>query len=365
MDRGRGTLGHRQCERVSPAARDWTNHGYGGPAHRSRDGLGRRNGARDTDRRRRQFHAQQRAAPAQTLMSGASAIVAPSSTLSADATTANVSHGTRPARARRGRRHRTGDERVDAERGERGHGHLERRRSTAFRSRTSRTRSRARSRARSSRPNSGAPGRRRAGADPRQPTRSTAPIMPLYVVDGVVINNDAYSIGLNSITGAGGGITSSQDQQVNRVADLNPEDIADIQVLKGPSAGAIYGSRGANGVVVITTKHGQAGKPALRLHAGPWHAAARAPLRHALLHVRPGGRRSEVGLRRHAHAGHVRRLQGSAADALRQPLLSYETNLSMRGGTNDAATTYFMSGTVKHDAGLSREQRRLAGSRCS
>jgi TonB-dependent SusC/RagA subfamily outer membrane receptor len=87
--------------------------------------------------------------------------------------------------------------------------------------------------------------------------------LPLYVVDGVIINNDAISIGLNSITGAGGGITSSQDQQVNRVADLNPDDIEDIQVLKGPAAGAIYGSRGANGVIVITTKHGQAGKPAL------------------------------------------------------------------------------------------------------
>ena len=113
---------------------------------------------------------------------------------------------------------------------------------------------------------------------------------------------------MNSITGAGGGITSSQDQQVNRVADLNPEDIADIQVLKGPAAGAIYGSRGANGVVVITTKHGQAGKPSFDLIQGVGTQSLEHTLRHALLHVRPGGRRGEVGLRDHAHADHVRRL---------------------------------------------------------
>jgi TonB-dependent SusC/RagA subfamily outer membrane receptor len=86
---------------------------------------------------------------------------------------------------------------------------------------------------------------------------------PLYVVDGVIVNNDAFSNGLNSVTQAGGGITSSQDQQVNRIADINPEDIENIEILKGPSAGAIYGSRGANGVVVITTKRGQAGRPTL------------------------------------------------------------------------------------------------------
>lgn len=97
---------------------------------------------------------------------------------------------------------------------------------------------------------------------------------PLYVVDGVIINNSAFSNGLNSITGAGGGgmmstmqqgagIGGGQDQQVSRVADLNPEDIQTIEVLKGPAGGAIYGSRGANGVIVITTKRGSSGKPNL------------------------------------------------------------------------------------------------------
>lgn len=71
---------------------------------------------------------------------------------------------------------------------------------------------------------------------------------PLYVVDGVFINNTS----LQTI-GTGGQITSP-------LADINPSDIESIEVLKDASATAIYGARGANGVVLITTKRGKAGK---------------------------------------------------------------------------------------------------------
>jgi len=67
---------------------------------------------------------------------------------------------------------------------------------------------------------------------------------PLYVVDGVFINNKS----LSSLD-LGGKSTSP-------LADINPSDIESIQVLKDASATAIYGSRGANGVVIITTKRG-------------------------------------------------------------------------------------------------------------
>jgi TonB-linked SusC/RagA family outer membrane protein len=177
--------------------------------------------------------------------------------------------------------------------------------------------------------------------------------LPLYVVDGVVINNDATPIGLNSITGAGGGITSSQDQQVNRVADLNPEDIADIQVLKGPAAGAIYGSRGANGVVVITTKHGQAGKPSFNLiqGLGTQTLGHTYDMRCFSFTDAVAEAKSDFGitLTPDMYAG----CKDPQQTLYGNHFLSYETNLSMRGGTNDAATTYFMSGTVNHDAGLS------------
>lgn len=83
---------------------------------------------------------------------------------------------------------------------------------------------------------------------------------PLFIVDGVIYNNDAISNGINAVTAAAaGGSASNQDNPVSRIADLNPEDIASIEILKGPSAAAIYGARASNGVVIITTKRGSAG----------------------------------------------------------------------------------------------------------
>jgi len=74
---------------------------------------------------------------------------------------------------------------------------------------------------------------------------------PLFIVDGIPVSNS--SVVGNSGSRAGG--TSEQ----SRINDLNPEDIESIQVLKGASAAALWGSRAANGVVVITTKKGKAG----------------------------------------------------------------------------------------------------------
>jgi TonB-dependent SusC/RagA subfamily outer membrane receptor len=52
-----------------------------------------------------------------------------------------------------------------------------------------------------------------------------------------------------------------QDNRTNRIADLNPNEIEDIQVLKDAAAAALYGSRATNGVVIITTKRGRSGQP--------------------------------------------------------------------------------------------------------
>ena len=72
---------------------------------------------------------------------------------------------------------------------------------------------------------------------------------PLYVIDGFPIYPD------NSAYGAGGA-----RQATNILASINPNDIQSIEVLKDASATSIYGSRGSNGVVLITTKRGKAGK---------------------------------------------------------------------------------------------------------
>ncbi len=80
---------------------------------------------------------------------------------------------------------------------------------------------------------------------------------PLIIVDGVPLNNSTVYGGGNNVTGGRAGGTSQQ----SRINDINPNDIESIQILKGASAAALWGSRAANGVIVITTKNGNAGKP--------------------------------------------------------------------------------------------------------
>ncbi|MEP7142716.1 MAG: SusC/RagA family TonB-linked outer membrane protein [Ferruginibacter sp.] len=85
---------------------------------------------------------------------------------------------------------------------------------------------------------------------------------PLYVVDGVFVDNSSTSAGLNVLTKAlkTGSPTSNQDNPSSRIADLNAADIENIEILKGASAAAIYGSKASGGVIIITTKRGKAGK---------------------------------------------------------------------------------------------------------
>ncbi len=78
---------------------------------------------------------------------------------------------------------------------------------------------------------------------------------PLYVVDGVPIDNS----GVGSAAGDGTGEYSRSDYGTG-ISDLNPDDIESMTVLKGPNAAALYGSRAGNGVILITTKKGTAGK---------------------------------------------------------------------------------------------------------
>jgi TonB-linked SusC/RagA family outer membrane protein len=81
---------------------------------------------------------------------------------------------------------------------------------------------------------------------------------PLFVVDGVAIDNSTSSIGAFGTSTAGTSASNSYNERSvpNRASDINPEDIETINVLKGGAATALYGLRGANGVIVITTKKG-------------------------------------------------------------------------------------------------------------
>ncbi|HKN59054.1 MAG TPA: TonB-dependent receptor plug domain-containing protein, partial [Gemmatimonadaceae bacterium] len=74
---------------------------------------------------------------------------------------------------------------------------------------------------------------------------------PLYIIDGVIVNNES-----GQLADLG---TRSNPQ--NRLADLNPDDIEHIEIIRGAAAAALYGSRANNGVVQIFTKRGTSGKP--------------------------------------------------------------------------------------------------------
>lgn len=84
---------------------------------------------------------------------------------------------------------------------------------------------------------------------------------PLFVVDGVIYDNSTSVNGDSSFDG----MMSTTTSNSNRVMDINPEDIENMSVLKGPAAAALYGSRAAAGVVIITTKKGQEGHTQVNL----------------------------------------------------------------------------------------------------
>ncbi len=85
---------------------------------------------------------------------------------------------------------------------------------------------------------------------------------PLYVVDGVVISNQSKNVAHINIKPKGAVIGQ------NRLGDINPDDIESVEVIPGGAAAAIYGSRAANGVVLISTKKGKSGKTRYSMSLG-------------------------------------------------------------------------------------------------
>jgi TonB-linked SusC/RagA family outer membrane protein len=84
---------------------------------------------------------------------------------------------------------------------------------------------------------------------------------PLYVVDGVILyGNSSLTSTSSTSNSSADAIVSQVTANLNPLAAINPNDIESIQILKDVSATAIYGSRGSNGVIIITTKNGQKGR---------------------------------------------------------------------------------------------------------
>ena len=160
---------------------------------------------------------------------------------------------------------------------------------------------------------------------------------PLYVIDGVQLQ--------------GGGTTNSS----NPLAALNPSDIEDIQVLQGPSATAIYGSRATNGVLLITTKRGKAGEA--RLNYGIQYNIQTPPKSVAVMDLR---QYAQMRKEFHALAGGTvpnefldPSILGKGTDwqdELFDNAAMQKHQLSVSGGNNN--TTYYMSGEYLKQDGV-------------
>lgn len=165
---------------------------------------------------------------------------------------------------------------------------------------------------------------------------------PLYVIDGVQ---------MQSTSDVSYGSSSSS----NPLSGLNPSDIDDIEILQGPSATAIYGSRASNGVVLITTKRGKAGEVKINY---VYQYALQTPPKH--LPVMNLQQYAQMVKEYHSIAG------GTTPNEFLDPsLLGAGTNwqsalfnnaamnkhqLSLSGGSNN--TTYYMSGEYLNQQGV-------------
>ena len=125
---------------------------------------------------------------------------------------------------------------------------------------------------------------------------------PLFIVDGVPF--DTGSTPGNSATGT--------EQEANPLSFINPHDIENIEILKDASATAIYGSRGANGVVIITTKRGKAGKPKVEFNAswGTQHISKKIDMLDAVTYARYQNEQVENDIRYHNATGASTPYQG-------------------------------------------------------
>ncbi|MDH3243643.1 MAG: SusC/RagA family TonB-linked outer membrane protein, partial [Saprospiraceae bacterium] len=172
---------------------------------------------------------------------------------------------------------------------------------------------------------------------------------PLYIVDGIYIDNSAISLGTNVVSAAAGGgnTATNQDDASNRIADIDPEDVESIEILKGASAAAIYGSRAAGGVVIITTKRGVAGKTRIQLSQT---SGIVRPI--SLLGDRGW---DQAKITENFGADEAARASRNGINDYEAELFDHNrysgtTRLNISGG--DAKTKFFVGGTYKDENGL-------------
>lgn len=175
---------------------------------------------------------------------------------------------------------------------------------------------------------------------------------PLYIIDGVYVNNSTISNGRFQATGA---TSAAEDNGGNRLADLNPDDIESIEILKGPSAAAIYGARANAGVVIITTKRGDAGSTEVTVEQNTGFSSALnllgvASWSESKIRSFYSGATADAEVAKFEQAKANGNLH-DYEDVLygNRGLLS-ETNVSISGGNSD--TQFFVSGGYHAEEGI-------------
>jgi TonB-linked SusC/RagA family outer membrane protein len=173
---------------------------------------------------------------------------------------------------------------------------------------------------------------------------------PLFVVDGVIYSNAKILGGRSTIDN---GASVLEDDPANRLADLNPADIASIEVLKGASAAAIYGAKAANGVVVVKTIRGQAGTTRVNVsqRLGTFDLLRKYNPRIIGSVAEASDPTTGYGASAAAYlATHPLTAFNHYDQVWGKNRVSYETVADVSGGSEN--TKYFMSATVKRDAAI-------------
>src|SRR5205823_13053033 len=171
---------------------------------------------------------------------------------------------------------------------------------------------------------------------------------PLYVIDGVPVTTNLGDATPGTLLGEG-------MRGLNPISALNPDDVASIEILKDASAGAIYGARAANGVVLITTKHGRTGQNAVSF--GSYYGIQEV---RRTLPVLNATQFAQMVNTAYANAGQPAFYTPAEVAAFGQgtdwqsaifrnaPMRNYD--LAISGG--DAGTTYYVSGSLLQNDGV-------------
>jgi len=160
----------------------------------------------------------------------------------------------------------------------------------------------------------------------------------LIILDGVPLNSGMTSSGVDNAYGAGSGNDIPVDFG-NGIADINPDDIESMTVLRGSNAATLYGSQGANGVVLITTKKGRQGAAKVEFNTG---VTLETVLKKPELQFKYG---SKSGTEKESWSTTPGNYASNYVDDWFQTGTNVINSLAVSGGT-DKRTVYFSYGTV-------------------